>query len=81
MALIISDQFIKATHKTEDELRMDLAIFFYTEMKMSMGKCANFARTNRFAFQDELARRNLNVNYEEEAVLQDIDNLKKMGWL
>ncbi len=27
MALKISDQFIKATHKTEDELRMDLAIF------------------------------------------------------
>ena len=65
MELIISDQFIKATHKTEDELRMDLAIYFYTEMKMSMGKCTNFAR------------RNLNVNYEEEAVLQDIVNLKK----
>ena len=81
MALIISDQFIKATHKTEQELRLDLAIYFYSEMKMSMGKCAQFASISRFAFQDELVHRNLTVNYEEEAVLQDMDNLKKLGWL
>jgi predicted HTH domain antitoxin len=81
MALIISDQFIKATHKTEEELRLDLAIYFYSEMKMSMGKCAQFAAISRFAFQDELAHRNLTINYEEDAVLNDMENLKKLGWL
>jgi predicted HTH domain antitoxin len=79
MALVISDQFIQATRRTETELRLDLAIFFYQSLQMSMGKCAEFAGMNRFSFQEELANRNLVVNYTEEAVLQDVENLKNLG--
>ena len=79
MALIISDQFIKATHKTEDELRMDLAIFFYTEFKMPVGKCGAFVKMTRMEFLEELGKRKISHNYEVEDLKNDLKTLEMLN--
>ena len=79
MALIISDQFIKATHKTEDELRMDLAIFFYTEFKMPAGKCGTFVNITRMEFFEELGKRKISHNYEVEDLKNDLKTLEMLN--
>lgn len=79
MALVISDQFIKATHKTEDELRMDLAIFFYTEFKMPTGKCGAFVSMTRMEFLEELGKRKIPHNYEVEDLKNDIKTLEMLN--
>jgi predicted HTH domain antitoxin len=81
MEIIISEQIIKASHRSESELRLELAVFFYKELKMSLGKCAQFAGMNRFEFQEELGRRKVYMNYDEAAVLQDMESLKQLNWL
>ncbi len=78
MALIISDQFIKATHKTEDELRLELAIFFYTELKMPAGKCGSFVNLSRMAFLEELGKRKIAHNYEVIDLQNDIKTLEML---
>ncbi len=79
MALIISDQFIKATHKTEEELRMELAIFFYTELKMSAGKCGSFVNMSRMEFMEELGKRKIPQNYDINDLKRDLQTLEMLN--
>ena len=79
MALVISDQFIKATQKTEDELRMDLAIFFYTELKMPPGKCGSFVNMTRMAFLEEIGKRKIAHHYEVADLKNDIKTLEMLN--
>lgn len=73
MALLISDQLIQVSGKTEQELSLELAVFFYAEMQMSLGKCAEFADISRFEFQQELARRGHFLHISESDVLHDFE--------
>ncbi|MFN4254255.1 MAG: UPF0175 family protein [Saprospiraceae bacterium] len=79
MALLISDQFIQISGKTEQELSLELAVFFYVEMQMSLGKCAEFAGISRFELQRELARRGHFLHISESDVLHDLETLEKLG--
>ncbi len=79
MALLISDQLIQVSGKTEQELGLELAVFFYVEMRMSLGKCAEFAGLSRFEFQHELARRGHFLHISEDDVLHDLETLEKLA--
>lgn len=79
MALIISDQFIKASHKTEDELRLDLAIFFYSDLKIPAGKCGSFVNMSRMEFLEELGKRKIPHNYEVTDLNNDVKTLEMLN--
>ncbi len=79
MSFIIPDHIVRASHRNENEIRLDLAIFFYTDWKMSLGKCAEFAGLSRHIFQQELANRGIYLNISEEDVRQDVATLEKLG--
>ncbi len=79
MSFIIPDHIVQASHRSEVEMRLDLAIFFYVQWKMSLGKFAEFAGIFRYAFQKELATRNHFLNISEEDIRHDVTMLEKLG--
>lgn|GEM_PF-2776193 len=49
--------------KSEHEIRLDLAIFFYIAWQMSAGRCAEYVGIAKIVFLDELGKRNIPINY------------------
>lgn len=75
MALIIEDRELQAAHITESELRLEIAIMLYQQNRLSMGLASEFAGMNRILFQKELGKREIPVNYDEEELEIDLQNL------
>ncbi len=73
--MIIPDQLLELAGMTEAELRFEVALIFYQRGAVSMGKAAELAGVPRFAFQQEMARREIPVNYDIEAFKQDLKTL------
>jgi predicted HTH domain antitoxin len=70
-----SVQFIQATRRTEAEIRLHLAIIFYTDFKMSAGKCGAFVGMSRVEFFEELGNRQIPRNYDVEDFENDLKTL------
>ncbi len=61
---------------SEEQARLDLAVFFYTEWQMPPGKCAEFANIPKVVFLDELGKRKIPIHYDISALNQDVQNWK-----
>jgi len=77
MTVEIPKDVIEQSGMTEAEVKLSLALFFYVEFKMSSGRCAKFAGIPRVKFFDELGKRGLPLNYDEEALKQDLETIDK----
>lgn len=77
--MLIPAEIVQMTGKDEQELKIELAIFFYKKFNLSSGKAARFAGIPRFAFFHELGKRNLTVNYDEEDAKHDVEAIKKFN--
>jgi len=67
------------TRKEEDEpgesANLERAIQLYQEGTLSSGKASKVAGISRIAFQKELGRRQIPVNYDEEELEKDLITL------
>ena len=77
--VIIPKEFASLAGKTEKELKLELAIFFYKEFKISSGKAARFAEIPRVAFYRELGKHQVPVNYDVDDFEQDLKTLEKLN--
>jgi predicted HTH domain antitoxin len=75
MALIVSDHFLNKLEISADELLVDLACFLYEKRRMSFGKAKALSGLNRVAFQKALGDRHIYMNYDEEELNTDLENL------
>jgi predicted HTH domain antitoxin len=66
---------------TESDLRQDLALALYQQDKVSLGKAAQIAGLDRWAFQALMEKRGVRVNYDTEDLSHDVATLKKLGML
>ncbi len=63
----------------EREIRETVAIKYYTEKKLSLGKAARLAGVNRLDFMDLLARKGITVfDLDESAAESELRNIKKI---
>ncbi|MBK9017702.1 MAG: UPF0175 family protein [Saprospiraceae bacterium] len=76
MVIEIPNELLGTQGKSEAEVRLELAIFFYVNFKASSGRCAKFAGIPRVVFLDELGKRGFHVNYDEAAALSFGDDPK-----
>ena len=74
LTINIPNTQIQHLGKSEEEMLLPLAIFMYSEWKMSSGRCARMAGLSRIAFLDELAKRCVPVNYDVQELEQDVKN-------
>jgi len=75
MALVVSDYFLNKLETSADELLVDLACFLYEKRRMSFGKAKVLSDLNRVAFQKALGDRYIYMNYDEEELNTDLENL------
>jgi len=77
MSVLVSEEIVRATGKPEEEIRLELAIFFYQHFKVSAGKAATFAGLSRIAFWRELAARKIPLHYDVADLEQDVKTLEE----
>ena len=78
MAVVVSDDLVRASGLTEDELRLELAAALYARDKATLGQAARLAGLSQSAMLDELARREIPMHYGVEDFEQDLVNLEKL---
>ena len=73
-AITLPEVDIQDIGKSEEQIRLDLAIFFYLAWRMPAGRCADYAGISKVAFLNELGQRDIPINYGLEALEQDRKN-------
>lgn len=79
MAILISDDILRAENLDEDALRIELATILYDRELLSLGLAARMARLDRMQFQREMAARNIDLKYSPDDLEQDLDTLSKLN--
>lgn len=75
MTIEISDQELSAARLDESTIRMEIAILLYQRGGFSLGRASQFARMNKIAFQEELGKRKIPLNYDLEELEHDARTL------
>jgi len=66
--------------RSEEELKVDFAIFLYKSDILSLGKAAELLNISKLEFQKALKERKIPINYTIQDVDQDVETLKKLGF-
>ena len=72
MALVISNDELREMQLSEEELRFELAVWFYQQRRLSLGKASKFAGLSQILFQKELGKRQIAINYDQEELSYDL---------
>jgi predicted HTH domain antitoxin len=79
MSLIISEDIVKASGLSEEQLTLELIILLFQRKKISIGKASQLAQMPLLQFQQELASRNIYIHYDESDLEIDLKNLNIKG--
>ncbi|MFP4415060.1 UPF0175 family protein [Coleofasciculus sp.] len=81
MSLVISEEIIKASGLSEQELIIELVLLLFQQKKISLGKAAELLNISQVRFQKILSDRGINIHYDVEDLQEDIQHLTAKGWL
>jgi len=81
MSVIISDEILRATGMTEEELRRDIAVFLFERERLTLAQASGLAGMGRLQFQHLLASRGIPVHYGGREFEEDLETLKQSGRL
>jgi predicted HTH domain antitoxin len=79
MSLEISDDLVRASGLSEDELAQEIAVFLFQKERLTLAQAARLARQNRLQFQHLLASRQIPVHYDSADLEEDLKNLRTLG--
>ena len=79
MSIVISNEMIQATGKTEYLLKLLLAIIMFKDYHISSAKAADFAGLSLIEFRQELAKRDICVNYDVADFQLELQTLNRLG--
>ena len=77
--VLISKDILDELQLTPAELLIDLAVYLYDKEQLSMGRAKKLAGLTQIEFQRELAKKNVNIKYDVEDFLEDLETLKRLG--
>ena len=75
--IVIPENILASSGKTKTEIQLAFAIFMYSELNVSAGKAAQFAKISRIEFWEELGKRNIPMNYDVPDFEQDLENISR----
>lgn len=79
MSLVISDEVIKASGLSENQLLLEIVIMLFQQEKISLGKASEIIGMNQIKFQKLLAQREICVHYNVAELQEDIiDDVNKV---
>jgi predicted HTH domain antitoxin len=79
ISIEIPREIVHATRMTPEELRRELAIYLFQQLKLSFGKAREMAGMTVWAFQQLLGSRGIPVHYDIEEYEEDLSTLKELG--
>ena len=78
MAILISDDILKAKNLDEHALRVEVASVLYDREILSLGLAARMASLDRMQFQQALTERDIDIKYGPEDLQRDIKTLSNL---
>ncbi|MEQ8530605.1 MAG: UPF0175 family protein [Imperialibacter sp.] len=78
MSLLITDEILNQANMSEEQFKLELAIFLFQRDVFTMGKSSAFAGIHPFQFQKILADRKIPVHYGEDDLEKDLQIIKKL---
>ena len=78
MPLIISDETLRQSRFSEEEMRLEIAIILYKSKRFSIGKAADFAGISKMGMHRVLAERKIPLNISPEDVESDWKAMQKV---
>lgn len=76
MSLVISDDLVKASGFSENELFLEIVLMLFRQDKISLGKASELVGLHRMQFQKLLADRDICVHYDVAEFQDDLDTLQ-----
>jgi predicted HTH domain antitoxin len=77
MSLLISDDLVKASGLSENELFLEIVLMLFRQDKISLGKASELVGLHRMQFQKLLANRGICVHYDVADFQDDLKTLQK----
>ncbi|MEY3334685.1 MAG: hypothetical protein RLZZ176_2988 [Cyanobacteriota bacterium] len=81
MSLVISEEIVKASGLSEDELLQQIVIMLFQQDKISLGKASELLAISQLKFQRLIAERGISIHYDVAEFQEDIQHLQQKGWL
>ena len=81
MSLVISDEIVRASGLSEDELLLELVLLLFQQDKISLGKAAELLKMPQIRFQRLLADCHICVHYDVAEFQEDLKHLTARGCL
>ena len=81
MEFQIPDEIVKQTQLTESELKVEIAVMLFQRDKFTLAQSARFAGMTRLEFQRLLASRKIPLHYTIQDFRDEVDTLRKTGFL
>lgn len=72
MSLVISDDLLKASGLTEEELFLEIILLLFQQDKLSLGKAAELLDMSQIQFQRLISDRGICVHYDVAEFREDI---------
>jgi predicted HTH domain antitoxin len=76
MALVVDDEFVRASGLSEAELRLELALLLYREDRLTLGQASRLAAVPQARFLDVLSERGIPVHYGVSDLESDVATLR-----
>jgi len=80
MSLVISDDLVRTSGLSENELFLEIVLMLFCQDKISLGKASELMGMHRMQFQKLLADRGICVHYDVAEFQEDLKTLQEADW-
>lgn len=77
MPIIIPDHLLHRSGHSEEEIRLEIAIFLFQKYLLTLGQASELAGLSQYAFQQQLGKRDLFIHYDKDDLHEDMKTLQK----
>ena len=79
--LEIPQDVLDSAHLTMSELKVEMAVYLYSQGRLSIGKARELAGLSLWEFRQLLAWRHISPHYDEAELDHDVTTLREVGRL
>jgi predicted HTH domain antitoxin len=77
MSLVITDEEIKITGLSAEQLKLEIAVLLFQKEIFTLGLAAEFCGLHKIEMQRELAKRKIPLHYDIDMLHEDIANINE----
>ncbi|MEL6696959.1 MAG: UPF0175 family protein [Bacteroidota bacterium] len=75
--LFIPSEILQELKLSPEQLKVELAVIFYAQKRLTMGQAKDLAELDQLAFQKALTERKIDIHYDWEDVEEDLKLLDR----